>query len=147
MVSTLVPSAHGKILELGPGPGNQLQRFDASLVDCIWGVEQNALYEANIAEKVKKLGLQDKYQFLACGVEDSDVLRKEGVTEGSMDTVLSIQVLCSVRDVKSVMREVWKLLKPGGSFVFWEHGRSRDGVTAVAQGMCWLSCQDWVWRG
>ncbi len=43
-------------------------------------------------------------------MEDSDVLRREGITEGSMDTVLSIQVLCAVGDVKSVMREVWKLL-------------------------------------
>jgi 2-polyprenyl-3-methyl-5-hydroxy-6-metoxy-1,4-benzoquinol methylase len=81
-----------------------------------------------------KHGLQDNYKLLSCGVEDSDILRREGVTEGSMDTVLSIQVLCSVRDVKSVMREVWKLLKPGGRFVFWEHGTSKDVLTAVAQG-------------
>ena len=72
-----------------------------------------------------------------CGVEDSNVLKREGVTEGSMDTVLSIQVLCSVRDVKSVTREVWKLLRPGGSFVFWEHERSKDTVTAMVQGMYW----------
>ena len=56
-----------------------------------------------------------------------------------MDTVLSIQVLCSVGDVKSVMREVWKLLKPGGSFVFWEHERHKDNITAIAQGMYRLS--------
>jgi predicted methyltransferase len=47
--------------------------------------------------------------------------------------------LCSVGDVKSVMREVWKLLKPGGSFVFWEHVKSKDSVTAVTQGMYRLS--------
>jgi 2-polyprenyl-3-methyl-5-hydroxy-6-metoxy-1,4-benzoquinol methylase len=56
-----------------------------------------------------------------------------------MDTVLSIQVLCSVRDVKSVMREVWKLLRPGGSFVFWEHVRNNDTVMAMAQGTYGLS--------
>jgi 2-polyprenyl-3-methyl-5-hydroxy-6-metoxy-1,4-benzoquinol methylase len=55
-----------------------------------------------------------------------------------MDTVLSIQVLCAVGDVKSVMREVWKLLRPGGSFVFWEHERNKDTVTAMAQGTYWL---------
>jgi hypothetical protein len=53
--------------------------------------------------------------------------------------VLSIQVLCSVGDVKSVMREVWKLLRPGGSFVFWEHERNKDTATAIAQGTYWLS--------
>lgn len=128
-------SAHGKILELGPGPGNQIHRYDLSRVEFIYAIEPNAQYGNNIASKVTKLDLQDKYKLLACGIEDSDVLRGEGITEGSLDTVLSIQVLCSVRDAKSVMREVWKLLRPGGSFIFWEHERSRDVGTAVAQGM------------
>jgi 2-polyprenyl-3-methyl-5-hydroxy-6-metoxy-1,4-benzoquinol methylase len=88
---------------------------------------------------VKKQNLQDKYKLLECGIEDSEILRREEVTEGSMDTVLSIQVLCSVKDVKSVMREIWKLLKPGGSFVFWEHVRNKDATTAMVQGMSYLS--------
>jgi 2-polyprenyl-3-methyl-5-hydroxy-6-metoxy-1,4-benzoquinol methylase len=104
------------------------------VVDFIYAVDPNPQYGDNIAAKVKKLDLQDKYKLLACGVEDSETLREEGITEGSLDTVLSIQVLCAVGDVKSVMREVWKLLKPGGSFVFWEHVRNKDTTMAVAQG-------------
>lgn len=135
-VPSLVHSAQGKVLELGPGPGNQIHRYNPSLVDFIYAVEPNPYYGDGIAAKLKKFDdLQDKYKLLVCGVEDSNVLKTEGVTEGSMDTVLSIQVLCSVRDVKSVMREVWKLLRPGGSFVFWEHERSKDTVTAMVQGM------------
>jgi SAM-dependent methyltransferase len=91
-----------------------------------------------IAAKVRKADLGDKYNFIACGVEDSELLRGEGVTEGSLDTVLSIQVLCAVGNVESVMREVWKLLKPGGSFVFWEHVKNKDTVTAVTQGTYYL---------
>jgi 2-polyprenyl-3-methyl-5-hydroxy-6-metoxy-1,4-benzoquinol methylase len=67
-----------------------------------------------------------------------------------MDTVLSIQVLCAVGDVKSVMKEVWKLLKPGGSFVFWEHVKNKDTTMAVVQSTYWLSYQrcalEAVWR-
>jgi ubiquinone/menaquinone biosynthesis C-methylase UbiE len=133
-ICPLVRSAHGKILELGPGPGNQIHRYDPSLVDFIYGVDPNPRYADAIAAKVKKLDLQDKYKFLACCVEDSEILRLEGITEASLDTVLSIQVLCAVGDAKSVMREVWKLLKPGGSFVFWEHERNKDTTTAVVQG-------------
>jgi SAM-dependent methyltransferase len=140
VVPTLVRRAHGRILELGPGPGNQLQRYDASLVEHVYGVEPNAHFADAIAAKVLKLGLQDKYSLLTCGIEDSEVLRRQGVDEGSLDCVLSIQVLCSVGDVRTVMREVWKLLKPGGSFVFWEHERSGDAVTAVAQGT-WLALE------
>jgi len=99
----------------------------------VYAVDPNPHYGDNIAAKLKKLDFQDKYKLLACGVEDSEILRREGITEGSMDTVLSIQVLCSVGDVKSVMREVWKLLRPGGSFVFWEHVRNKDTATAMAQ--------------
>ncbi|KFY61857.1 hypothetical protein V496_04843 [Pseudogymnoascus sp. VKM F-4515 (FW-2607)] len=132
-VPSLVWSAHGKILELGPGPGNQIHRYDPSLVDFIYAVDPNLQYRDEIAAKVRKAALEDKYKFLACGVEDSEILRSEGITEGSLDTVLSIQVLCSVGDVESVMKEVWKLLKPGGSFVFWEHVSNKDAITAVAQ--------------
>ena len=138
-VPSLVRSAQGKILELGPGPGNQIHRYDPSLVEFIYAVDPSPHYGEVIAAKLKKLDLQDKYKLLACGVEDSEILRSEGITEGSMDTVLSIQVLCSVGDVKSVMREVWKLLRPGGSFIFWEHVRNKDTTTAMAQGTYWLS--------
>jgi 2-polyprenyl-3-methyl-5-hydroxy-6-metoxy-1,4-benzoquinol methylase len=65
-------------------------------------------------------------------------LRDEGISEGSLDAVLCIQVLCAVKDPKNVMKEVWKLLKPGEKFIFWEHEKSRDWLTGTAQGM-WLS--------
>jgi len=85
--------------------------------------------------------LRGRYKLLVCGIEDSDVLRAEGVTERSLDAVLSIQVLCAVKDPKAVMKEVWKLLKPGGKFIFWEHGWSRNSLTVVEQGMFLsLSC-------
>lgn len=42
--------------------------------------------------------------------------------------------------MESVMREVWKLLKPGGSLVFWEHVTNEDAVTAVAQGKIRIGC-------
>lgn len=96
-------------------------------------MDPNPNYRDEIATRVKKHDLQDKYKFLTCGVEDSEILRGEGVTEGSIDTVLSIQVLCAVGDVKTAITEIWKLLKPGGKFVFWEHGKSKDTLTAVTQ--------------
>lgn len=118
---------------MGPGPGNQLHRFDMSRVDRIYGVEPNSRYQDGINAKLQKNGLQDKYKLIVSGIEDSNVLRKEGVTEGSLDSVLSIQVLCAVRDPKAVMKEVWKLLKPGGKFIFWEHGWSRSSLTVTEQ--------------
>ncbi len=84
-----------------------------------------------------------------CGVEEREVLEGEGVREGSLDVVVCIQVLCAVKDVRRVVRECWRLLRPGGRFVFWEHGGSRDMVTKGVQGMYAflffsLTCLFWV---
>jgi len=134
-VPSLVQAASGVVLELGPGPGNQIHRFDTTLVKYVYGVEPNAHFQDAIEAKLDEHGLRDTYRLIVCGVEDSDVLRGEGVTEGSLDAVLCIQVLCAVRDPKAVMREVWKLLKPGGKFIFWEHGWSRNRLTTMAQAL------------
>ncbi|GFF56700.1 hypothetical protein IFM46972_10583 [Aspergillus udagawae] len=135
IVPALVQAAGGIVLELGPGPGNQIDRYDPSLVKRVYGVEPNPYFKDDIDAKLDKHSLQDRYKLIICGVEDSDVLREEGITEGSLDAVLCIQVLCAVKDPKNVMKEVWKLLKPGGKFIFWEHGWSRNRLTTVAQGM------------
>ncbi|KAI5918693.1 methyltransferase type 11 [Camillea tinctor] len=133
IVPTLVKAARGVILDLGPGPGNQVHRFELSNVEFIYGVEPNAHYKKGMDRKLAESGLSARYQFIPCGIEDSDVLRNSGVKEGSMDTVLSIQVMCAVEDPRLVMKEVYKLLKPGGRFIFWEHGWSKDSVTNAAQ--------------
>ncbi|KAH8655427.1 methyltransferase type 11 [Xylariales sp. PMI_506] len=133
IVPSLVKAATGVVLELGPGPGNQIHRFDTSLVKHIYGVEPNARYEDELYAKLHKHNLRDMYTLVVCGIEDTEVLKSEGITEGSLDTVLCIQVLCAVQDPKIVMKEVYKLLKPGGKFIFWEHGWSRDRLTNVAQ--------------
>ncbi|KAF2036213.1 methyltransferase type 11 [Setomelanomma holmii] len=135
-VQDLVSSAAGTIIELGPGPGNQLQRFNPLLVDKIYGIEPSPHYAANLALKAKKVDLGGKYQVLSCGIEDASALSRARIMDESVDTILSIQVLCSVADINLVLGTVYKLLKPGGRFVFWEHVRSRDTVTAVAQA-CW----------
>jgi SAM-dependent methyltransferase len=128
-------AADGIILELGPGPGNQIHRYDTSRVEHIYGVEPNGYFKDDIDANVHKHGLRDKYTLISCGIEDSDILREEGIREGSLDSVLCIQVLCAVKNPKNVMKEVWKLLKPGGKFIFWEHGWSRNHLTTIAQGM------------
>ncbi|KAI1288842.1 S-adenosyl-L-methionine-dependent methyltransferase [Xylaria venustula] len=134
VVPSLVEAASGVILELGPGPGNQIHRFSPSVTH-IYGVEPNLSYKDVIEAKVKEHGLQNKYTFVAARLEDSDILEEAGITEDSLDTVLCIQVLCSVQNPKKVMKQVWKLLKPGGKFIFWEHGWSKHPLTMAEQAL------------
>jgi ubiquinone/menaquinone biosynthesis C-methylase UbiE len=46
--------------------------------------------------------------------------------DGEFDTAVSTLVLCSVRDPASALAEVTRVLRPGGSLLFFEHVRSEN---------------------
>lgn len=133
VIPKLLSHASGIILELGPAIGNQLPRFDNSSVEHIYGIETNTFFIPDLEAKIDESGLRGKYTCIACGAEDTDVLERHGVTDGSLDTIVSIQVLCSVAQPEAVTKALYKLLKPGGRLIFWEHHHSHDPVTKVIQ--------------
>ena len=112
------------MLELGPASGSQIPRYDAAKLTKVYGVEPcQSLYEG-LRATAKKHDLGDIYEIVPCGMEDEAELTRRGITEGTIDTVLSIQVLCSVKDPKETAKLLYRLLKPGGSIVLYEHVRS-----------------------
>ena len=46
--------------------------------------------------------------------------------EGRFDTVVIVDVLCTVDNVDAVLSEAYRVLKPGGRFHFLEHGIARE---------------------
>ncbi|KAJ0120299.1 hypothetical protein N8I77_002443 [Diaporthe amygdali] len=141
-VPSLVASAHGVVLDLGPGTGNQLNYFDRTRVAHVYGVEPNTLFAPRFAERLRDtaLGQDGKYTLINCGIEDGEALARHGVVEGSVDCVVSMQVMCSLPDVEEQARHMYRLLKPGGELIFWEHCRNTDAVTRAVQ---WLWCLLW----
>lgn len=97
-VPSLVASAHGVVVDLGPGAGTQLDRFDASRVEHIYGVEPNTAFAPAFADRLREtaLGQDGKYTLVSCGVEDGEALARFGLVEGSVDCVVSMQVLVSL---------------------------------------------------
>ncbi len=48
------------------------------------------------------------------------------LSDASVDAVASTWTLCTIPDVENALREVRRVLKPGGAFHFVEHGRSPE---------------------
>lgn len=88
-------SAYGTVLDLGPGTGNQLDRFDASKINHVYGVEPNTAFTEPFMKRLQesKLGQDGKYTLIPCGIEDGRVLDSFGVVEGSVDCIVSMQVM------------------------------------------------------
>jgi len=112
--------AHGVVAELGIGAGPNLRYYDPKRVARVVGVEPNAA-----------MGEFARKRATASGVE---LEMKRGVAEGlplgdrSVDTVVSTLVLCSVADQAASLREVARVLRPGGTFLFIEHVAAPRGT-------------------
>ena len=61
--------------------------------------------------------------------------------DASFDTAVTTLVLCMVRDPDAVVREVRRVLKPGGAFFFYEHV-----VSTHRRGRWWQDTLNPVWK-
>ena len=114
----LLGSLAGTVLEIGPGTGANLPYLPPSVH---WiGVEPNPYMHPYLREEAARLG--------------RDVEVRQGVAEAlaapdaSVDAVVGTLVLCSVHDPAQVLREVRRVLRPGGRFVFIEHVAAPRGT-------------------
>ena len=55
------------------------------------------------------------------------------LASSSLDAVLCCLVLCSIPDPQRALSEVYRVLKPGGNLVVFEHVKSQHAVTHAVQ--------------
>jgi len=118
-----VCDAEGEVLEVGFGTGRNLRHYP-SAVKSVTGVdplvtEGFAAVDARIAE--------------ASFPVTRTALRADGALPfdaGRFDCVITTWTLCSIPDATAALAEMRRVLKPGGRYVFIEHGVAERASTA-----------------
>jgi ubiquinone/menaquinone biosynthesis C-methylase UbiE len=107
----------GRVLEVGFGSGHNLPHYPAG-VERVVGIDPSGesakLARARIAEAPFPV------EFLPLSGEQLPA------PDGSFDSVVSTFTLCTIPDALAALRQMRRVLAPGGRFFFLEHGRSDD---------------------
>jgi len=121
----VVPLAEGRVLELGIGMGLNLGLYDPAKVESVTGVDPAAELRAIAEAAPRDLRLTVK-------VEDgtAEALPFEAAT---FDCVVCTFTLCSVHTPAAALIEARRVLKPGGRFLYCEHGLAPDAGVQVWQ--------------
>ena len=126
--------ASGIVLEIGPGTGNQLARMAPSQITRVYGIEPNAYLLESLQTRLKEFpALAEIYVPLHAALEDEEMLSNHGIISNSVDAVVCMQILCSVKNTEEAVKAVYRVLKPGGQLLFWEHQASTDPFTKIVQ--------------
>jgi ubiquinone/menaquinone biosynthesis C-methylase UbiE len=114
----VVPRAQGRVLEVGIGTGLNIPHYDKTRVHGIVGVDP-ALRMHRLAQKrIARTGLQVEL----IGLE----AEKLPIADRSFDSVVCTYTLCTIPDPVAALKEMRRVLKPGGKLIFCEHGRAPE---------------------
>ena len=110
-------AAQGRVIEIGAGTGANLPHYPDGLAELVLTEPDDAMLKRlrRRASADGRGGSVMQAQAQALPFDD-----------GVFDTVVATVVLCSVPSQANALREVRRVLRPGGQFLFAEHIRSSD---------------------
>jgi ubiquinone/menaquinone biosynthesis C-methylase UbiE len=118
----VLADASGTVLEIGVGPGYNFALYKN--ISKLYALEPSK--ELTDIAKTRSNSLVFPVEFLDAGAENIPL------PDQSVDTVISTWTLCSVSDPRKVLQEIKRILKPGGKFLFVDHGASPTvGIRAI----------------
>src|SRR5215471_1345837 len=114
----IVPMAQGDVLEIGVGSGVNFPLYDSARVQKVYALEPNKGMLRRAEKERSKSTLQ--IEFLDLPGE------RIPLADATVDTVVSTFTLCTIPGVAEAIRGLGRILRPGGKFIFFEHGLSPD---------------------
>ncbi|MGV0836030.1 class I SAM-dependent methyltransferase [Mycolicibacterium thermoresistibile] len=126
----LLAGLSGRVLEVGAGTGTNFALYPPTVTEVV-AVEPERRLVAAAREAAAQAPVQ-------VSVSADTVENFTGADP--FDAVVCTLVLCSVEDQKSVLRQLYSLLKPGGELRFLEHIAStgaRGGLQRFADATVW----------
>ena len=120
----LLKIAQGEVLEIGLGTGLNLAYYPTGIVR-LHAVDPAPLLPERVATRSAAVPFPVKITHLS-----AERLPYEA---GVFDCVVSTWTLCTIPDPLAALREVRRVLKPTGRFLFLEHGRSDETTIATWQ--------------
>jgi len=114
----VVPRAQGRVLEIGIGSGLNFPFYDPIRVTKVYGLDP-APELTRIAEQAAR-SVPFEVEFI--GLPGDEI----PLEDDSIDSVLITYTLCSIPDTGPVLRQMSRVLRPGGRLIFCEHGAAPD---------------------
>jgi len=114
----VMKQVRGQVLEVGFGSGLNLPYYPRE-VKTLSAIEPSTAMRDRAMKRVEKSGRT--VSLIARGID-----KKQFLADGTFDTIVSTWTMCTIADPAAAMKEIYRLLKPGGRFVFVEHGLAPD---------------------
>ena len=107
----------GRVVEIGFGSGLNVEHYPKE-VEVVLAVEPAELARKLAKKRIERSGIA----VVHVGLDGQSI----PLDDASCDSALATFTLCTVPDARQVLAEIRRVLRPGGSFHFLEHGLSPD---------------------
>lgn len=115
--SRYVPQAEGNVLEIGIGSGLNLPHY-SDRARTVTGLDPHA--ELTDLARARADAATPEVNVMAISGEEIPA------EDDSFDTIVCTWTLCSIPNVYRALREMHRVVQPGGRFFFVEHGLAPD---------------------